>query len=579
MPAHLPLARWQPGRWALVVCSTTMSTTPSTGTLPRVAIIGAGHNGLVCAYYLAHAGCQVDVYERRNIVGGAAITQEFHPGFRNSVASYTVSLLDGAIIADMGLHAQGLRIVERPLANFLPLEDGRALRLGGGMAATQASMAQFSQHDAEQLPHYSAQLERVGDALAQLARDAPPAWEGAQSWLDWTRSGSSLLGRARELAQLKAVDRQMLLRLLADSAEEVLTPWFESDPVRAALCFDAVVGNLASPRAPGTGYVLLHHCFGGVNGKRGQWGHAIGGMGAITEAMARACVSLGVRLHREAPVARVAVEDNTVTGIELASGAFRPAQVVACNAHPRILADHLLQDLRLPEDFRCAMQHYRSESGTFRMNLALAGLPRFSACPEPGPHLASGIILSPSLAWMETAYRDAMDRGMATRPIVEMLIPSVVDDSLAPPGMHVASLFCQHFRRELPGGALWDEAHKARAVEAILSVVESFAPGCRQLVLGMQILSPLDLEQGFALLGGDIFHGKMSLSQLWAARPALGWGRYRMPVQGLYLCGSGAHPGGGVSGLPGRNAARQILEDQAAARSLLSRALRFRRQS
>lgn len=545
---------------------------------PGVAIIGAGHNGLVCAYYLARAGCQVEVFEGRSVVGGAVLTQEFHPGFRNSVASYTVSLLDESVIAEMGLRAQGLRIVERPLANFLPLEDARALHLGGGLAATQASLARFSQRDAERLPGYYALLERVGDALARLAREAPPAWEGEQSWLDWSRSGSSLLGRARELAQLNAADRQMLLRLLTDSAEDVLAPWFDSDPVRAAFSFDAVVGHLASPRAPGTAYVLLHHCFGGVNGKRGQWGHAIGGMGAISEAMARACVSLGVRLHCDAPVARVVVERDAVIGIELASGAFRPAQIVACNAHPRILADRLLAGATLPEDFRVAMRHYRSESGTFRMNLALSGLPRFSAAPESGPHLASGIILSPGIQWMEAAYRDAIDHGMSQRPIVEMLIPSTLDDSLAPPGAHVASLFCQHFRRELPNGACWDDAHKNRAIEAILGVVESFAPGFRRLILGMQALSPLDLEQGFGLVGGDIFHGRMSLAQLWAARPALGWGRYRMPLHGLYLCGSGAHPGGGVSGLPGRNAARQILDDQSAARSLLSRALSFRRQ-
>jgi len=545
---------------------------------PSVAVVGAGHNGLVCAYYLARAGCRVDVFERRGVFGGAALTEEFHPGFRNSVASYTVSLLDESIIADMGLRARGLRIVERPLANFLPLEDGRSLRLGGGLAQTQASIAQFSLRDAEQLPGYTAQLERVGDALGRLAREAPPAWEGAQSWLDWSRSGSSLLGRARELSQLDAVDRQALLRLFSDSAEEVLAQWFESDPLRAALSFDAVVGHLASPRAPGTAYVLLHHCFGGVNGKRGQWGHAIGGMGAITEAMASACTALGVRMHREAPVARVVVEKGAIEGIELESGDFHAANLVACNAHPRILVDRLLGEVPLPEDFRAAMRGYRSESGTFRMNLALAGLPRFHAHPEPGEHLASGIILSPGIQWMETAFRDAIDYGMARRPIVEMLIPSLVDDSLAPVGSHVASLFCQHFRRELPNGASWDEAHKARAIEAILSVVEDFAPGFRQNILGIQAFSPLDLEQTFGLIGGDIFHGKMALSQLWAARPALGWGRYRMPIQGLYLCGSGAHPGGGVSGLPGRNAARQMLDDQSAGRSLFSRALRFSRQ-
>ncbi|MBM3370964.1 MAG: NAD(P)/FAD-dependent oxidoreductase [Betaproteobacteria bacterium] len=243
------------------------------------------------------------------------------------------------------------------------------------------------------------------------------------------------------------------------------------------------------------------------------------------------------------------------------------------------MSQQLLNEADLPEDFRQSMSHYQSESASFRMNVALSCLPRFTAHPEYGPHHSSGIILSPSLQWMDQAYRDAIDQGMAKRPIVEMLIPSTVDDTLAPEGCHVASLFCQHFRRELPGGVQWDEAQKQTAVASIFQVIEAFAPGFKQSILGYAAHSPLDLERDFSLIGGDIFHGKMSLSQLWAARPLLGWGAYRMPLAGLYLCGSGAHPGGGVSGLPGRNAARQILGDRQAIPSFLSRAFNLRRQS
>jgi len=541
-------------------------------------VIGAGHNGLVCAFYLARAGLSVDVYEKKSMLGGAAISDQFYPGFRNSIASYTVSLLDEGIIGDMRLHDFGLRMVERPLSNFLPLEDGRSLRLGAGIAATQASFAQISAKDATALPAYYAQLERMAAALQSIASEAPPAWEGEQSWLDWGRSGSAMLGRMRELGQLDAADRQALLRLMSESAEDWLNGWFESDAVKALFSFDAVVGHWGTPRMPGSAYVLLHHCFGGVNGKKGQWGHAMGGMGSGTQAMVKACEALGVRFHREAPVRAILADQGRVHGVVLESGAVKTAEIIACNLHPLLMCRQLLAEVELPQAFTDAMAQYRSESASFRMNVALSGLPRFTAQPVEGIHHASGIIMSPSMHWMDQAYRDAIDTGMAKRPIVEMLIPSTVDDSLAPPGCHVASLFCQHFRRHLPDQQSWDSPNKQKAIDAVFQVIEDFAPGFRSLVLGYASHSPQDLERDFSLLGGDIFHGKMSLSQLWAARPILGWAGYRMPLGGLYLCGSAAHPGGGVSGLPGRNAARQMLTDLQGVRSILSRAFNLRRQ-
>lgn len=524
--------------------------------MPRNAlVIGAGHNGLVCAFYLARAGWRVTVLERRHVVGGAAVTEEFHPGFRNSMASYTVSLLAPQVIADMGLHERGLRILERPLSNFLPHEDGRFLEMGGGLARTQAQVARFSARDAERLEPYYAMLDGIGDLLRELSLQTPPDLG------DLARSVPRGWHQARTFARLSLEQRRDLLDLFSESAADFLGGWFESDAVKAALAFDGVVGNPASPWTPGSAYVLLHHTFGGVNGKKGQWGHAVGGMGAITQAMARACTDAGVSIELEAPVERLLVDQGRVRGVRLASGAERHADVVAANVNPRLLFQQLTEPQHLPLAFRERIARYRCESGTFRMNVALSALPRFACQPEPGPHLSSGIVMSPSLAWMDQAWRDAFDHGWSKRPIVEMLIPSTVDDSLAPKGAHVASLFCQHFRYALPGGRVWDDAARDAAADAIFDVVEGFAPGFRACVVGRVALSPLDLEQRFGLIGGDIMHGQMSLDQLWAARPLLGHGDHRTPIAGLYLCGAGTHPGGGVTGMPGHNAAREILRD------------------
>jgi phytoene dehydrogenase-like protein len=518
-------------------------------------IIGAGHNGLVCAFYLARAGFKVTVLERRGVVGGAAVTEEFHPGFRNSVASYTVSLLAPKVIADMGLHDRGLRILERPISNFLPLEGGRYLKLGGGLARTQAEFAKFSERDAQRLPAYYEMLDGIGDLLRELSLQTPPDM-GAL-----LQSGTRAFSQARTFGKLSLEQRRDLLDLFTESAGDFLGGYFEAEPVLAALAFDGVVGNLASPHTPGSAYVLLHHTFGGVNGKKGQWGHAVGGMGAITQAMAQACRDAGITIELEAPVERLLVEAGRVRGVRLVGGSERLAHVVAANVNPKLLFSQLTDAADLPTPFRNRMDRYRCESGTFRMNVALSELPRFASLPEPGEHLASGIVLSPSMAYMDRAWRDAMDHGWSKQPIVEMLIPSTVDDTLAPQGAHVASLFCQHFRYTLPNGRTWDDAARDAAADLVIDTVEHFAPGFKRSVLGRTALSPLDLERKFGLVGGDIMHGNMSLDQLWAARPMLGHGDYRTPIAGLYLCGAGSHPGGGVSGMPGFNAAREIERD------------------
>jgi len=526
-------------------------------------ILGGGHNGLTCAAYLAGAGLSVCVVERRGVLGGAAVTEEFHPGFRNSTASYTVSLLDPQVIRDLRLAEHGLSISERPFANFLPLPDGRHLKVGGGLAATQTEVAKFSPADALALPGYYAMLERVADVLREMLPVTPPN----------IRAGNAadlaaivaMIRTGKRLRVLSLPERRDLLDLFTKSAGDLLDRWFVSAPIKAAFGFDAVVGNFASPYAPGSAYVLLHHVFGEVNGKRGQWGHARGGMGAITQAMASECAARGVVLRTNAAVARVVVKAGRAAGVELEDGTVIEGARVVANVNPKLLFERLVDPQHMDADFRARIAAYRCGSGTFRMNVALSDLPDFTALPGKNaqPHHGSGIVMAPSLAYMERAYFDARTQGWSRQPIVEILIPSTVDDTLAPPGMHVASLFCQHANPRLDEalpGRNWDDVREAVG-DVMIDTVTGFAPNFRASVLGRRILTPLDLEREFGLIGGDIFHGALSLDQLFSARPVLGHGNYRMPVRGLYLCGAGAHPGGGVTGIPGRNAAREILHD------------------
>ena len=517
-------------------------------------IIGGGHNGLVCACYLAAKGLRVRVLERRNVIGGAAVTEEFHPGFRNSTASYTVSLLNPKIIADLNLHAHGLRIVERPFGNFLPLSDDEFLKVGGSLASTQAEVAKFSKRDAEKLPAYYAMLDRVAAVLKQLLLETPPNVGGGitdllQAWK---------VGRRFKALDMAA--RRDVLDLFAKSAGDVLDSYFESDPIKACFGFDSVVGNFASPYTPGSAYVLLHHVFGEVNGKPGIWGHAIGGMGAITQAMASVATARGVEISLDAAVSRVLISDGHACGVVLEDGSEVRSKIVVSNLNPKLLFQQLIETDAVDAEFGQRIAAYKCGSGTFRMNVALAELPRFTCLPEPGLHHASGIIMAPTLKYMEQAYFDARTFGWSKNPIVEILIPSVVDDSLAPKGQHVASLFCQHVSPTLSDGRSWDD-HRDEVADLMIATVSKFAPNFTNSVIARQIHSPLDLERKFGLIGGDIFHGALSLDQLFSARPVLGYGDYRTPIKGLYQCGAGTHPGGGVTGIPGHNAAREILRD------------------
>ena len=462
-------------------------------------IIGGGHNGLVCAAYLAAAGLKVTVLERRAVVGGAAVTEEFHPGFRNSVAAYTVSLLNPKIIRDLDLAGHGLRIVERRCANFLPTADGRYLLTGAGR--TQAEVARFSAHDAARLPEYGERLDAIADVLRDLVLTTPPnALEGS-----WRAALPELVRAARVGGRVRRLDmssRRELLALFAMSAGDYLDNWFESDPIKAVYGFDGVVGNYASPYTPGSAYVLLHHVFGEVNGKRGAWGHAIGGMGAITQAMAKAATARGALIRVATAVREVLVEGDRAVGVVTESGETLRAAAVISNLNPKLLYLNMFAPQALPPEFREHISHWRCGSGTFRMNVALAELPDFSCLPgkTPADHHTAGIIIAPTLAYMEQAYFDARTHGWSRQPIVEMVIASTLDDTLAPRGKHVASLFCQHVAPQLPDGESWD-AHRDTVADLMIDTVNAHAPNFKAAVLGRQIMSPLDLERTFGLIG------------------------------------------------------------------------------
>jgi phytoene dehydrogenase-like protein len=522
-----------------------------------VIIIGAGHNGLTCAAYLGMAGLRVKLVERRKVVGGAAVTEEFHPGFRNSVAAYTVSLLNPQIISDLKLTEHGLRIVERRAQNFLPAPDGSYLLTGEGR--THASVAKLSARDGVRIDTFTRELETIANVLRAFVLRAPPnIVQGSSAGA--IREALNALGSANILRRLDLAQQRALLDLFTRSAGEMLDDAFESDLVKALFGFDAIVGNYASPYAAGSAYVMLHHAFGEVNGKKGVWGHAIGGMGAITQAMARAAAGHGAEIALEAGVREVIVERDRAVGVVLDNGKTLRARYVVSSVNPKLLYTRLVPANALPPEFLERIKNWRNGSGTFRINVALNALPSFTTLPGAGDHLTAGIIIAPSLGYMDRAWQDARSHGWSRAPVVEVLIPSTLDDTLCPPGQHVASLFCQHVAPQLPDGRSWDD-HRDEVADLMIATVDAYAPGFAASVIGRQMLSPLDLERQFGLLGGDIFHGALTLNQLFSARPMLGHADYRGPLKGLYHCGSGAHPGGGVTGAPGHNAARVILRD------------------
>jgi phytoene dehydrogenase-like protein len=520
-----------------------------------VIVVGGGHNGLVCAAYVAKAGHKVKVLERRSVLGGAATTEEFHPGFRNSICSYCVSVLHPKVIEDLELHRYGLEIDVRPMLHFMPLPSKNCLRFYSDVGRTEDEFRRFSSGDAQNLSRFNAMLDRLSTAGDTWLK-TPPNVGGS------TFEILKALWSNRKVASLDVEAQRDLADLMVMSAGEFLSRWFEDDAVKAILGFRSVLGFMASPYTPGTANVLLHRCVSSINAQKGVWGHVRGGMGSITQAMARAAQAAGAETEVDAPVAEVLAEGGRVAGVRLRDGRVLYARSIAANVNPKLLFLELVDASAIPADFLQRIRNYRCVSGTFRMNIALAELPDFTCIPgkQVQEHHTGSIVIAPSMDYMDEAFQDSRRRGWSRSPIVEMLIPSTIDDTLAPEGAHVASLFAQHFNPSLPDGLSWDGL-KEEAADTIIDTITDYAPNFKSSVIARQVLSPLDLEREFGLIGGDIFHGALDLNQIYCMRPTLGYAAYRMPIRGLYLCGAGAHPGGGVSGAPGHNAAREIIRD------------------
>jgi phytoene dehydrogenase-like protein len=516
-------------------------------------IIGAGHNGLVAACYLARAGWKVLVLERRPVVGGACVTEETFPGFRVSTAAYVNSLFRKEIIRDLKLADYGFAVLERNPSSFTPFPDGRSLLLGPDAAWTRREIAKFSPRDAEAYPKYEAMLERVAAVVEPTLLLTPP---------DVVRPGLADLWKlfrlGRSFRQLGAGTGEAL-EVLTGPARVILDRWFESEQLKATLATDAVIGTMAAPSTPGTAYVLFHHVMGETNGKRGVWGYVKGGMGGLTQALAAAARDLGVAVRCDADVARILVKGGRARGVALAGGYEFAAPVVASNADAHVTFERLLDPATLPEDFRAAVGRIRYDSAALKINVALSELPSFTACPGsgPGPQHRGTIHVCPDQDYIERGYDDAKYGLPSDRPILECTIPSVVDATVAPPGKHLMSMFVQYAPYKLREGD-WDGLKEGFA-DRCFDLLDEYAPNFKRSVLARQVLSPLDLERTFNLTGGNIFQGAMTPNQLFAFRPVPGYAGYRTPVRGLYLCGAAAHPGGGVIGAAGWNAAREML--------------------
>jgi phytoene dehydrogenase-like protein len=519
-------------------------------------VIGGGHNGLVTAAYLARAGVKVLVLERREVLGGACVTEEVWPGYKVSTAAYVNSLLRPEIIRDLELKRHGFQMLPRNPSSFTPFPDGRSLLLGPDKALTHREVSKFSAKDADALPKYEAMLERVADFLEPTLVQTPPN--------PWSLRPGNLVQLAKlGLAFLKlGHDGQKAVEILTGAATPILDRWFESEQLKVTLATDAIIGAMASPSMPGTAYVLFHHVMGECDGARGVWGYVRGGMGGISNAIAAAAREKGAEIRTSAEVAKILVKDGAVRGVALADGTEILAPKVASGVDANVTFLKLMSAGDLPADFVQAVRHIDYASASCKINIALSELPDFTALPgtAPGPQHRGTIHISPTMEYIERAYDDAKYGYPSKQPIVEATIPSVLDDTLAPPGKYVMSMFTQYFPYKLaPGLSLEEE--KEKYADRCFEMMERFAPNFRRAVIHRQVLSPVDLERRFGLTGGNIMQGVMSLSSLSFMRPVPGYADYRTPVRGLYLCGAATHPGGGVMGACGYNAAREIRRD------------------
>jgi phytoene dehydrogenase-like protein len=518
-------------------------------------VIGAGHNGLVCAAYLARAGRRVLVLERRERVGGAAVTEEIFPGFRFSVYSYVVSLLRPEIIRELELARHGLQIL--PLESTLtPLPDGDHLAQWSDPDQNRRALARHSPRDAEAYDEFARLMHQMARAVKPLLGVAPPD----PASLD----PRELLALARLRAHLRGLGAERfhaLCRLLTMSSADYLDCWFESEPLKATKSASGIIGTLAGPRSPGTAYVLLHHYLGELDGVFRAWGFARGGNGAVSEALASAARAHGAEIRTGAAVGKVLVRNGCAEGVALASGAEIRSRAVVSNADSRRTFLELVGAEHLPAEFAASIRRLRFRGSSGKVNLALAELPRFRCLPEGGPLLRGAISVSPSIEYLERAYDDAKYGEFSRRPYLDVLIPSLLDPALAPPGKHVMSIFVQYAPYHLSGG--WTEARRAAFGDAVIDALAEYAPNLKGAILHRQVITPADIERTLGLSEGNIFQGELSLQQMFFLRPAPAWAKYRTPVEGLFQCGAGTHPGGGVMGAPGRNAARAILGSSA----------------
>ena len=543
-----------------------------------VVVVGGGHNGLVAAAYLARSGLRTLVCERRGVVGGAAVSEHpFGPDYTVTSLSYVVSLLPPGLVRDLQLASHGYHVFPQG-PYFAPRADGRYLRLPGDPAARRAEIAKFSARDAAAYDGYEAHLEGIGRILGPLLEQIPPRL-GSRRPQDLLRQGL-LLRHLRNVGTRQAVD---ITRLLTGSIADLVERYFESDAMRGLLSVSGVIGTWAGPRSSGTAYVMLHHHIGDVDGQAGAWGFPRGGMGGVTGALAAAARSFGAEIRTGAEVAEIGTRDGRVTGVTLASGAQIDAATVITTVHPQIAFLRLLDPAVLPSDFVADIRGWQTRSGTVKINLALARLPVFTSHPEFDPQVHGGtIVLAESLDDIETAFQQAVSGRPSALPFADICIPSVFDDSLAPPGQHVMSMFTQwvpHGYADAP-----DDGELSAYADRVIARVEAVAPGFADSVLHRQVIGPQQMQEEYGLVGGNIFHGELSLGQMFHARPAAGYADLRTPVSGLYQAGSGTHGGGGVTGIPGRNVVRQVLADQRAARwrrqvSQLSRVSRLSRVS
>ena len=518
-------------------------------------VIGGGHNGLVAAAYLARAGRRVLVLERRERIGGAAVSEEVFPGFRFSVFSYAVSLLRPEIIRDLDLPRHGLHIL--PLeSSFTPLPNGDYLAQWSDADRNRRELARHSPRDAEAYDEFGRLMHQMARAVKPFLGMAPPdpaSFEPAELL--------GLAGIARHLRGLGEAQFHALCKLLTMSAADYLDEWFECEALKATKSASGIIGTLLGPRSPGTAYVLLHHYMGEIDGVFRSWGFARGGSGSVSDAIASAARSFGARIRTEAPVARVLVENGRAGGVVLENGEEIGAKLVVSGADPRRTFLQLVGAKHLPGEFVEAIERFRLRGSSGKVNLALSELPNFTCLPGAGAHLRGAISISPSIEYLERAYDEAKYGEFSRRPYLDIVIPSMIDPAMAPSGRHVMSIFVQYAPYRLAGG--WSDARREAFGETVIDTLAEYAPNIRSAILHRQVITPADIERIVGLSEGNIFQGELSLQQMFFLRPVPAWARYRTPIRGLYQCGAGTHPGGGVMGAPGRNAAMAMLRERA----------------